>query len=635
MQQRFQVHLAGIIELLSHHLYSSPAVFVRELLQNATDAIRARALVEPGFEGSVHITVEGGSIVFEDDGIGLTEDEIHRFLATIGESSKRDLAARLAPARSSSPDSPSASDSPAAPDSPSADPRESLAARRSDFIGQFGIGLLSCFLVADEILLHTRSVRDPRTWEWRGRQDGTYDVRESPTPFAAPGTRVTLLVSDAARDDTTPERVRDLAARYGSMLPFPVRLSGLGDGAAPVRINPHPLPWRAEGTPRERRERLIEYGKSLFGQEAVDVIPLRAEAGAIEGVAYVLPFTPHFGARQKHRVYLKRMLLTESAETLLPDWAFFVRCVVDAGDLRPTASREGFYEDETLARAREELGGALRRYLLQLARDKPAALRRLLGLHALSIKALALDDDDFFRLVAPWFVFETSVGVLELGEVTRLGAPVRYASSLEGFRQIARVAAAQGLCVLNAAYTHDTALLEKLARLRPELVVEPFGAQDLPQSFEELTIEERRRTHALRDVATQALRGFGLEVQIKKFLPADLPALHADDEQAAFHRDLQRAREGADDLFGSVLDGLGQALPPSTPTLYLNLHNPVIVRLLDVHDAKLARTLVEMLYVQSLLLAHRPLRSGEMALLNRGLKDVVSALVDAQRPLLH
>lgn len=598
MQQRFQVHLKGIIELLSHHLYSSPAVFVRELLQNATDAIRARQQVEPGFAGAARITVQDGVIVFEDDGVGLREDEIHRFLATIGESSKR----------------------------------EALAERRADFIGQFGIGLLSCFMVAGEILLRTRSIHDSRTWEWRGRQDGTYDVRESDAPLASAGTQVTLALHEAARKEWSAARVREIAEHYGAMLPFPIRLvSPSGE----VHVNPAPMPWRMEGSPRERRERLLEYGKSVLGQDAVDAIPLRAEAGDIEGVAYILPFTPHFGARQKHRVYLKGMLLTESAETLLPDWAFFVRCIVNAGDLRPTASREGFYEDEALARARDELGDVLRKYLLRLAREKPSALQRLIALHSLSMKALALDDDEFFQLVVPWFSFETSMGVLQLDEILRIGGPVRYAPTLEGFQQLARVAAAQGICLVNGAYTHDTPLLEKLGLLRRDVEVVPFSAHDLPQSFEELSVDERRRVHSLREVAASVLRGFGCEIQIKKFLPADLPALYAGDEQAAFMRDLERAREGSDDLFGSLLDGIGAGLPPSSPVLYLNLHNPVIVRLLDVHDPKLVRTLVEMLYVQSLLLAHRPLKSGEMALLNRGLKDLIVAITETQRGMLH
>ena len=131
MDHRFQVNLRGVIDLLSHHLYSTPGVFVRELLQNATDAIRARQHLEPDHLGSARVELiekqDGGlpTLLFSDEGVGLTEEELHRFLATIGESSKR----------------------------------ETLEARRNDFIGQFGIGLLSCFMVCDELLVVTRSAK--------------------------------------------------------------------------------------------------------------------------------------------------------------------------------------------------------------------------------------------------------------------------------------------------------------------------------------------------------------------------------------------------------------------------------------------------------------------------------------------
>src|SRR5262245_48103112 len=114
-QRPFQVNLGGIIELLSHHLYSGPQVYLRELLQNATDAIAARQRSDKDFTPAIQVEVVQGpepTLVFEDNGIGLTEEEVHQFLATIGLSSKRDQ----------------------------------LARQREEFIGQFGIGLLSGFL---------------------------------------------------------------------------------------------------------------------------------------------------------------------------------------------------------------------------------------------------------------------------------------------------------------------------------------------------------------------------------------------------------------------------------------------------------------------------------------------------------
>src|SRR3954447_26211402 len=90
----FQVDLRGVEDLLSHHLYASPRVYVRELLQNAVDAITARRAVEP--EAPARVRIEppeftgDGTLRISDTGIGLTEAQVHEFLATIGRSSKRD-----------------------------------------------------------------------------------------------------------------------------------------------------------------------------------------------------------------------------------------------------------------------------------------------------------------------------------------------------------------------------------------------------------------------------------------------------------------------------------------------------------------------------------------------------------------
>ena len=79
----FQVDLRGMVDLLSHHLYSSPRVFIRELMQNAVDALTARRLLDAEAPATVTIRT-GAALTVTDTGVGLTEDEVHRFLATIG-----------------------------------------------------------------------------------------------------------------------------------------------------------------------------------------------------------------------------------------------------------------------------------------------------------------------------------------------------------------------------------------------------------------------------------------------------------------------------------------------------------------------------------------------------------------------
>src|SRR5689334_16989058 len=85
----FQVDLRGLVDLLSHHLYSSPKVYLRELLQNAVDAITARRAEQPGAPARVRLYAEAGTLRVEDTGVGLTEADVHDLLATIGRSSKR------------------------------------------------------------------------------------------------------------------------------------------------------------------------------------------------------------------------------------------------------------------------------------------------------------------------------------------------------------------------------------------------------------------------------------------------------------------------------------------------------------------------------------------------------------------
>src|SRR5688572_21874432 len=85
----FQVDLRGLVDLLSQHLYASPRVYVRELLQNGVDAITARRALDPGAPGTVRMEATGSALRVTDSGVGLTESEVHELLATIGRSSKR------------------------------------------------------------------------------------------------------------------------------------------------------------------------------------------------------------------------------------------------------------------------------------------------------------------------------------------------------------------------------------------------------------------------------------------------------------------------------------------------------------------------------------------------------------------
>jgi molecular chaperone HtpG len=575
----FQVDLRGLVDLLSHHLYSSPRVYLRELLQNAVDAITARRAEQPDAPARVRLYAADGTLRVEDSGIGLTEADLHNLLATIGRSSKRD---------------------------------GGLESARAEFLGQFGIGLLACFVVAERIRVVSRSARTPDAppVEWTAREDGSYTVRTLPAGARTePGTTVYLTARPGSADWLAEDRVRALAADFGSLLPYDVRVGE-------HRVTDLPAPWdRPHPGPAARRVALARHCHELFGFTPLDSIPLDLPAAGIRGVAYVLPSAVSPAQRAGHRVHLKGMLLTDRAEQLLPDWAFFVRCVLDTDSLRPTASREALYEDERLAAVREALGARIRDWLATLAAGDPERLGAFLAVHHLGVKSLARHDPEMFRTMLPWLPFETTDGQVSLEEFAGRHPVVHYTRTVEEFRQVAPIASAQGIGVVNGGYTYDTELVEQLPAARPGSTVAELDADVVTAHLDTVDPAEELALAGFLSVARAKLDPLGCDVVLRSFHPLTVPALHLDDRSSRHEQARAQEESQADDLWAGILGSLRGSAPRAR--LVLNHLNPLIRRISGLGDPELAATATESLYGQALLMAQRPLRPADSALLNR------------------
>ncbi|MBT2379239.1 HSP90 family protein [Streptomyces sp. ISL-111] len=593
----FQVDLRGLVDLLSHHLYSSPRVYLRELLQNAVDALTARRGLEPDAPADafgIRLFADGSVVRVEDDGVGLSEADVHTFLATIGRSSKR---------------------------------ADGIAEQRGDFIGQFGIGLLSCFLVADEIHVLSRSARTPDApaVEWRGHGDGSYSVRTLPASARPrPGTTVTLTPRSDTGEWTRPAQVYALGRHFGSLLRHPVTFSDGTAGASAVFVNPEPAPWaRTFPTPGSRSRALAAYGEEVFGFAPLDTIELDLPAVGLRGIACVLPEAVPAGRRHGHRVHVKGMLLSEQADEILPEWAFFVRCVIDAESLRPTASRESLYEDDTLAAVRDALAERLRAWIARAAASDPDLLGRFLQAHHLAVKSLAVHDDEILRLLLPWLPFETTDGHTTLDEFARTHRTVLVTSSVEEFRQVSAIASAAGLGVVNGGYTYDRELVHRLPEIRPEASVADLDPATLTAHLDPVDRETELAASAYLALARDALAVFDCDVALRTFHPASAPALLVDSREARHERTRsQLAREQEGGLWGDILGALRQEAPRAQ--LILNQLNPLVRTAVAIDEPELARTSAEALYGQAALLSRRPLRPAESSLINRSFLDLLA-----------
>ena len=347
----FQVNLKGMIALLSEHIYSNPNTFVRELLQNCVDAITALRNIDENYKGRIDVFLnEDKTVVFRDNGIGLKEEEVYRFLTVIGESSKRDT--------------------------PDAD----------DFIGRFGIGLLSCFVVTNEITVESRSAMGGQPVCWCGKVDGTYQLTLSDEERPI-GSQVVLHPKGDWMHLFEYETFKKILVGYGEVLPYPIYLHYQGEEE--LVNTPSPV-WL---DPKATRKELLDYGAKVFQSSALDAFRIYTESGKVEGVLYVLPFRTQFSVRNSHKVYLKRMLLSEDDCNLLPSWAFFIRCLVNADGLLSTASRESLVSNDQLKDARKEIGVAIKDYLRGLVQNDRATF------HVLIFIIIQVDQCQFIRTV--------------------------------------------------------------------------------------------------------------------------------------------------------------------------------------------------------------------------------------------
>ena len=580
MSHTFRVDLRGIIDLLSHHLYSSPRVYVRELLQNAVDAITARRELDPSCPAEVTITC-GSELRITDTGVGLTEDEVHELLSTLGRTSKRD----------------------------------ELGFAREGFLGQFGVGMLSCFLVASSVTVITRSARGGPGVRWEADSSGNYTVSvvDGEVPV---GTTVVLAASRGNEHWLEADVVRPLVSDYGDLLPAVVTL----DGAAVTRGE---RPWDDEDAD------LSAYCEQIFGFTPFEAIPIEVEAAGLTGVAFVLPSGVHPGTRQTHRVYLKRMLVGDNVEGLLPDWAYFVRCVVDASAIRPTASRESLYQDETLLAVREELGEQIRDWLIRLDAIEPRRAGELLAAHHLGIKSLARSDDEMLRLVERWLPFETTDGPLPLRQFRRKHGAILYIPDVDEFHQLAPVAAAQGLGLVNAGYAYDLELLNRLSALDGPAIARRVAPSELLAALAdpEPDIETALRLRLSEGAA--ALDRHDCDAVIRDFDPVSLPALLISNAEQQRKLDTeQTAGEVADPLWAELLGQLTAGSHSARPEqLVLNCRNPLVQRLARLKDPALVELTLESLYVHAVLQARRAMRPKDTAALNRSFLELLDRAV--------
>jgi molecular chaperone HtpG len=349
----FQAEAAELLALVVHSLYQHREVFLRELLSNASDALDKRrieglqdARLALEREGGIRIRVdrERRTIAIEDDGIGMSRDELASNLGTIARSGTRAFLAGL----------------------------RQRGAEAPGLIGQFGVGFYASFLVASEVVVASRRAGSDEAWTWRS--DGQTGYTLEPGERAEAGTTVTLhLRAKAADDDEDPadflaeHAIRAIVRRWSDFVEHPIALEvereegGQVTRAWEVLNSRRPL-WTRKKEEIRREEYDAFYARLAHDwKPPAEVVHVRAE-GTLEYAALLFvpgqrPLDLFDGAQGKSRVslYVRRVLIVEDTSDLLPPWLRFVRGVVDASDLPLNVSREVLQQNAQVRQIQKHL----------------------------------------------------------------------------------------------------------------------------------------------------------------------------------------------------------------------------------------------------------------------------------------
>lgn len=341
-KKQFKAESRRLLDLMINSIYTNQEIFLREIISNASDALDKRYYLsltegnEKISRDSLKITIERNKdarqIVIEDNGVGMTEEELENNLGTIAKSGSAEFRAQLEKANDN-----------------------------TDIIGQFGVGFYSAFMVARRILVETHSVKDGTAHSWTSSGEDGYVISEIDKPEI--GTRITLDLKEDTDDikysDYLEEyKIRELIRKYSDYVRYPIEMAVTKHIPDPTdeektidteeieTLNSMIPLWKKKKS-EIKDEEYNEFYKSKFNdwEDPQKVIHYNVEGNiSYTALLYIPSRTPYnfysSEYRQGIQLYSHNVFIMDNVKDLIPDYYRFVQGVIDCDDLSLNISRE-------------------------------------------------------------------------------------------------------------------------------------------------------------------------------------------------------------------------------------------------------------------------------------------------------
>ena len=347
----FEAETGKVLELLTHSIYSNKEIFLRELISNANDAIdkaRIKSLTDTNYlwensEFSIKLerNEENNTLVIEDNGVGMTEDELHKNLGTIAKSGTKDFIEKLQKAKENA---------------------------DNNLIGQFGVGFYSAFMVADKVEVETKSNDSEKSFKWVSDGKSAYEVSEGTKTTR--GTKLTLFIDEANVELIQEWKIRELIKKYSNYVALPISMEveekdeeGKVTGSKIEQLNDMKSIWTKSKTSVSKEE-YIEFYKTLSMdfKEPLSHIHNNVEWIVSYKSLLYIPKEKNMFVNMDDpnkefgpKLYVKNVLILENCKDLFPVWMRFLHGVVETSDIPLNVSRELLQSHTTLEKIKKSL----------------------------------------------------------------------------------------------------------------------------------------------------------------------------------------------------------------------------------------------------------------------------------------
>lgn len=613
-QGNISIHAQNIMPIIKRWLYSDKDIFIREMVSNGCDAITKQKMLSPGVEEDWRVTVtldaEKGELTFSDNGIGMTAEEVEKYINQVAFSGAEEFL------------------------------KNYEGDEKGGIIGHFGLGFYSAFMVADRVTIETLSGTEgasPVRWT---SEDGMAFTMEDGSRTQR-GTDVILHISEEEKEFLEEYRVREVLKRYCGFMATPVYFDVVkkeepakegqeGEKAAenkepkgPELINDTPALWLK--APKDcTDEEYKKFYRDVFHtfDDPLFYVHLNVDYPFnLKGILYFPKLTNDFGTREGEiKLFSGQVFVADNIKEVIPEFLMLLKGVIDCPDLPLNVSRSFLQNDGYVKK--------LSAYITRKVADKLTGLfnserdnyqKYWDDIHPF-VKYGCMRDAKFFDQVKDTLLYKTTKGeyltlqeYLSKNEGKLGGKKVIYTN--DPTRQSASVAMydAEGIDVVVMDALID---LNFLSFMEYSSGVEglTFARVDADsQTFQkEMTEDEKKQSEEdekkLADVLHKATGKEDLTVKLASLKDESLPAMLTQEEQGRRFSEMSR-------IYGQNFK------LPETHTLVLNAANPVVKSLISGEGDEETRGLIAAQLYDLARMSTRPLEKEEVtAFLSRSNK---------------